>query len=249
MSELLRAELLKLRTTRTFLALAGTAVGLSLLVVVLATTLAEPEPGELATSAIGSDSSSLFVLILGVVGITGEWRHRTITSSLLAAPDRIRFLVAKVIAYAVAGTVLSLLINVLTIAVGSVILAARGLELPSLGDSFESVWRALLLAALLGALGVGVGALVRNQVVAVVGVIVLLFVVEPALSAFAPDVGRFGPFAAAGSAVDERSEAGDIDLGEVASLGQIAGLLVILGWIALTTAAGALLLRRRDLSG
>ena len=47
--------------------------------------------------------SSLFILLLGVMGIAGEWRHRTITSSLLAAPDRLRFLAAKTLAFAAAG--------------------------------------------------------------------------------------------------------------------------------------------------
>ena len=50
-----------------------------------------------------SDTSSLFILMLAIVGITGEWRHRTITSSLLAAPDRLRFLAAKTLAFAAAG--------------------------------------------------------------------------------------------------------------------------------------------------
>ena len=51
-------------------------------------------------------------MILAIVGITGEWRHRTITSSLLAAPDRIRFLAAKTLAFAAAGAVLSLSISI-----------------------------------------------------------------------------------------------------------------------------------------
>ena len=42
-----------------------------------------------------NDFSSAFILILAVIGITGEWRHRTITGALLAAPDRLRFLAAK----------------------------------------------------------------------------------------------------------------------------------------------------------
>ena len=241
MTALLRAELLKLRTTRTFLALAGAAVALSLLIVVLITSLSEADGEELAETLVEFDSSSFFILILGVIGITGEWRHRTITSSLLAAPDRMRFLVAKVVAYALAGAALSLLINVLTFAVGSVILAARGLELPPVGDALETVGLGLVLAALLGALGVGIGALVRNQVVAVVGILVLLFFVEPAVAAFAPDVGRFGPFSAAASAVTDEG------FGPEASLDRLPAFLVVLGWIALTTALGGLLLRRRDL--
>ena len=70
------------------------------------------------TDVFSSDTSSLFIMILAVVGITGEWRHHTITSSLLAAPDRLRFLAAKTIAFAAAGLVLSLLISIAITIVG-----------------------------------------------------------------------------------------------------------------------------------
>ena len=82
MTPLLRAELLKLRTTRTFLALTGAAVGTSLLITVLVAILTEPTRDEVLTDVFTSDTSSLFIMILAVVGITGEWRHHTITSSL-----------------------------------------------------------------------------------------------------------------------------------------------------------------------
>ena len=50
-----------------------------------------------------ADFSGLFILLLGVIGMAGEWRHRTITSTVLAAPDRLRLLAAKILSYAVAG--------------------------------------------------------------------------------------------------------------------------------------------------
>ena len=81
-----------------------------------------------------SDTSSFFILVLAVVGISGEWRHRTITSSLLAAPDRRRFLAAKAVAFATAGLVLSLLIAVAVIVAGAAVLSFRGLPLPDLGE-------------------------------------------------------------------------------------------------------------------
>ena len=61
--------------------------------------------------------------MLAIVGITGEWRHRTITSSLLAAPDRLRFLAAKTLAFAAAGMVLSLTISISVAIVGMAILS------------------------------------------------------------------------------------------------------------------------------
>ena len=92
MTALLRAELLKLRTTRTFVVLAGLAAGLSMLLAGLSAGLADENTDKIVTEVFATDLSSVFVLILAIVGITGEWRHRTITSSLLAEPDRVRFL-------------------------------------------------------------------------------------------------------------------------------------------------------------
>ena len=134
MSRLLQAELIKLRTTRTFYALAGVAIGISLLITVLIATTSEPTRDEVLTDVFTNDASSLFIMILAIVGITGEWRHRTITSSLLAAPDRLRFLAAKLLAFAAAGLLLSLAISLATGMVGATILEARDLPLPGFGE-------------------------------------------------------------------------------------------------------------------
>src|SRR3954452_1025826 len=125
MTALLHAELLKLRTTRTFAAVVGTAGALSILLVVLATMLsAGRDPQELFTN----NAITYIIVLLGAVGMTGEWRHRTITGSVLAAPNRLRLLGAKAISYAMAGVVLSLLVTVATMLVGTLILAGRGEE-------------------------------------------------------------------------------------------------------------------------
>ncbi len=246
MRALLQAELIKLRTTRTFVALACIAVGISLLITVLVALLTEPTQESVLTDVFTSDTSSLFILILAVVGISGEWRHRTITSSLLAAPARVRFLAAKTIAFAVAGLVLSLLISLAIAIVGFAILSARGLPTPDLGDLTAQFARNAMVAALLGAFGVGIGAVVRNQVVAIVGVLVISFAVEPALIALAPDVGRFGPFGAlptAAAGLDpEDTGMPDVDLPSAG-----IAVLLLLAWIGAAFAVSAALLCHRDL--
>jgi ABC-2 type transport system permease protein len=247
MRAFLEAELIKLRTTRTFIALVASAVGISLLITVLVASITEPTEEEVLTDVFTSDVSGLFILILAIIGITGEWRHRTITSSLLAAPDRVRFLAAKTIAFAVAGAVLSVLISIAVGIVGFAILSARDLPTPELGELVEQFARNAGVAMLGGAFGVGIGALVRNQAVAIVGVLVVGFAVEPVLIGLAPEVGRFGPLGALPTAA-QGLDPEDVGMPEDVDL-PAAGVAVLLlfAWIGSAFAAGAALLRYRDL--
>ncbi len=244
MSQLLRAELLKLRTTRTFVALVGVTLALSLLVVVLTALLSKRfEPGD-TRDLFSADFTGLFIMLLGVIGMAGEWRHRTITGTILAAPDRLRLMGAKMLAYAAAGVVLSLIVTVTIMLVGTIILSSRGFDTAGLSDLLDVLWRNLLVAALVGALGVGIGGLVRNQVVAIIGVLIVGFVVEPSLFGLAPDVARFGPTQGAPAGIQDIEFFGD-DSNDTLSPG--IATLVMLGWIALFFAAAGVRLKRRDL--
>lgn len=243
MSALLNAELLKLRTTRTFVALAASALAFSLLLAVLVSALSNGLTEEEARDIVTFDLTGLFVLVLGAIGMTGEWRHRTITSAFLAAPDRARFLLAKLLAYAAAGAVLSLVVTLVVAIVSTVILSSRGEETIAFADVLDVLWRNLVIAALFGALGVAIGSVVRVQVAAIVGIIVFGFIIEPVLSAVVPEVERFGPFLGAPGALFPDMFEGDIDV-----LSPVAGILVELGWIAAFAGLGAFMLRRRDLT-
>lgn len=112
--------------------------------------------------------------------MTGEWRHRTIAGSVLAAPNRVRLLAAKAISYSVAGIALSIIVTVPTIIVGELVLSGRGLSTLGAGGIADVLWRNLAVAALLGPLGVCVGAMIRNQIVTVIGLIIIAAAIEPA---------------------------------------------------------------------
>jgi ABC-2 type transport system permease protein len=245
---LLQAELVKLRTTRTFIALTGAAVVTSLLITILVGSLTDPETErDVLRDIFNADTSGLFILILAVIGITGEWRHRTITSSLLAAPDRLRFLAAKMIAFAVAGLVLSVLIAIAIAIAGYVVVAIRDLPTPDFADVLEQFARNAGLAALGGAFGVGIGAIVRNQVVAIVGLLIFILAIEPILLGLAPEVGRFSPFgalpaAAAGLEPEDVGMPDDVDL-----LPAGVAVLLLLAWISAAFSIGYATLKLRDL--
>lgn len=243
MSALLRAELLKLRTTRTFVALVSAAVALSLLVVVLTTLLTDDLSEEDIRSLFTADFSSLFILLLGVMGMAGEWRHRTITSTVLAAPNRLPLMAAKTLSYALAGAVLSLIVTVSIMAVGTLIQSVSGDTTVGVADLADVLWRNLAVAALLGAFGVCIGGLVRNQVAAMIGLLVVAFVLEPTLIGLAPDVGQFGPTSGAPNGIlGVDSFDGEDDL-----LPSGAAVLVMIAWVAAAFAAAAAVLDRRDL--
>lgn len=241
MKPLLSGELVKLRTTRTFAALVASAVVLSLLVVILTGLLNDHFTDEDLRQMFTANFSGFFILLLGVIGMAGEWRHRTIAGTILAAPDRVRLLTAKVLSYALAGIVLSAVVTLSIMAVGTLILSLRGLSTLDVSGLADLLWRQLLLAGLLGAFGVCVGGLIRQQVVAIVGVLVFAFVLEPAILSLVPSVGQFGPTVGAPNGVLE------MRFNDKQLLDPGYAVLVMFGWIGLGFAATADLLRRRDL--
>jgi len=224
--------------------LTGSALAISLLVVVLSTTLVDEWTEDEVRDLFTADFTGLFILLLGVMGMAGEWRHRTITSTVLAAPKRLQLLGAKTVSYAVAGLVVSLIVTVTIMAVGTLVLSARDFPTVGLGELADVLWRNLAVAAFLGAFGVCIGGLVRNQIVAIVGLLILTFAIEPAIIGLAPDVGRFGPTSGAPNAILEL----DDPFGEdTEQLSPAVAFLVITGWAGLAFAAAAARLERRDL--
>ena len=240
MNALVSSELLKLRTTRTAFGFLVATVLLTLGVgaATFATIEAAGEQ-DLKDALAGAGLVAALLLVLGIVAATGEYRHGTITSSLLVSPDRVRFLAAKILAYLLTGAALGLVAMLVSFAVGVPWLSARDapLELLETGDYVSLAVEGVALAALAGALGVAVGTLIRNQIAAVVGTLVYLFVLDPVLSLVSEDVAAYTPGGAisglGGSAPDY-------------VLDPLPAGLVLAGWTLLFAAAALLVDRRRD---
>jgi ABC-2 type transport system permease protein len=189
---LVRAEWTKLFTTRVWIGLLAGACVMAGGFAALLTGLAGQEGGpppvgspdyEALALAVASNAV-VFALILGIIGMTQEFRHRTATPTFLTTPKRGRVVVAKLVAYALAAVPFALAAVAVTVAVVVVYAGARGAA-PSLsGENAEVLLSAGLAIVVYAVIGVGLGALLRNQVGAIVGALVYLYVVEPLLSAF-----------------------------------------------------------------
>jgi ABC-2 type transport system permease protein len=190
---LIGAELLKIRNTRTFWGLTAGAVGLVLLIVVLSLLLDDSLGTETDVRDLLSVAgfSGLLALVLGVVVGAGEYRHGTIAWTLLVTPQRLRAVSAQTVACALAGAVIGVTAFVLAAAVAIPWVSAKDVPLPPLSELLELIAGVVAYAGLAAALGAGLGALLRNQVAAIVIILVGLFVVDPTLAALDDSVAGF----------------------------------------------------------
>ncbi len=247
MSGAIRSELLKLRTTRTFLGIVIATLGLIVLLVGAIAAAAPFEPQETPGFDL-IDTAGLaqpFALVLGLLAVSTEFRHGTITPTLLAIPDRLQLMTAKLTAYGAAGLILGAVAYGLAALLMSVILPLRDIS-PELafGDAVELVVGGVACIALLTAIGVGFGAVVRNQVGAIIGGLAWMFVIEPLLAAI-PTVGSWVEDYGLGGAIAGITGSG---FGGEPAIGQVAGGLLLLAYAVLFALAGVVMMKRRDIS-
>jgi ABC-2 type transport system permease protein len=253
MNRLVRSEWTKLFTTRVWigLVLGGCALvgGFAALFTGFAGAEQNGQPGlppvgspqfEHAALAVGTNASAL-LLILGIIGTTQEYRHRTATPTFLTTPRRGRVVAAKLIAYALAAIPFAVVILATGVLVVEIYAGARGAA-PSLTDRdnlriLAGAGAALVIYAVIG---VGVGALLRNQVGAIVGALVYLYVVEPIVRSIPATSGAYKWMP--GGAL----EAMTATLQGPDLLQPWQGALLLLGYGLVAALLGTLLAVRRD---
>ena len=252
MTALVRAELLKLRTVAlpywlllTTLAFVLLGVLVTLLTAGLAgAPLQRDDPQLLARAVASASSGNVMVLVLGILALTQEFRFGTATPSFLVTPRRGAVLAAKLLSTALTGLLFAAVSLVFALAVSSLTIGLRGDALVLDRIVVEVVLGVGLVLTLYGPIGVAVGALVRNQIAAVVAALAWTFVVEQLVVALRPEVGRWLPGGAA-SAV--------LQLGEVATtrgdlLPVWGGALLLVAYAVVLSVVAATVTLRRDLT-
>jgi ABC-2 type transport system permease protein len=249
MNSLIRAEALKLRSTRTFWAVTLGALVLIAVAAAAATAASRFTPGDdPARQALApAGLAQTFALILGVLAVTSEFRHGTITPAVLITPKRTPLLAAKIIALTAGGLVLGLLAFGEAAAIVLPVLSARHVASQVDGGAVAAIIAGGAIAtALAAALGVGVGAVVRNQVGAVIAALGLLYVLEPMLSII-PGIGaavqRFG---VGGLATGASGTTGFPSSAHI--LGQVPAALLLGSYALVVVIAGTMLFRRLDVA-
>jgi ABC-type transport system involved in multi-copper enzyme maturation permease subunit len=244
-TRLVRAELLKVRTTRLLIWLGLLILGLEVLVIAL--HVAKNSPAELAQRSNQRDVvliagiSALISLILGIVASAGEFANGTIGHTLLVAPVRERVAAAKLGAAALAGAGLALGACLVAWLLAALLLKARSVPVHlGSGSSLRLAAGIVLASAIAGALGVGFGLLLGRQTAAIVIALVWLLVGEPLLLGIV-NVDRYGPGRAIASVVEAGNQGS-----ELLSFG--AGLGVALVYVAVAGVLGTLSLSRSDIT-
>lgn len=193
MGRLVVTEVRKLLSTRLWGWVLLAAVALTILFGWLAIEFAadpqNPTPpltspgGQRTVFSVGFGGASALVAVLGVVGMAGEYRHRTATATFLATPARGRVVGAKLMTYALAGAAIAAGCVVATLVVAPPLLRADGIVVSLTANGIPATLAAVLAAvALYGVMGAGLGALLRDQVAAASAVLIYLFVVEPVVT-------------------------------------------------------------------
>lgn len=263
MASLVAAELFKIRSTRLWWgllvgALLFTAFGAGFTAAFAGVegsagpggqALPSVESPVLLRSVYGSGFSGayIFALILGVTGMTGEYRYMTITPTFLGAPRRYPVVLAKLAAHLIAGLLYGVVCAVAAIVVGGVIIVA--FKDGALGLTADGVPRAIGLSivavALWTLLGIGLGTLIKNQIAAILTGVLIAFLVEPLLgllfSSLGWPVGKFLPTSASNALLSGFS-------GGAAQLDWWAGGLVLTGYALLFSVIGVASSIRRDIT-
>jgi hypothetical protein len=240
----IRAEVVKIRSTRTTLGLILGMIALVLLVTLLTGLLTHPSG--LATKedqrqllSLGS-FAGVFSALAGVLLVTSEYRFGTIRPTILFNPVRSHLLAAKVVTGALAGIAFGVLGEAIGWAVGYPILDGRGITVVlSSGDLLLLTLGGLIGAALWGAIGAGLGAIIHNQVGAVITLLAGGLVVDNLLFGLVPSVGRFTPTRASDALMGLRVH-------HLVSPG--AGAITLIAWAGALGVLGIALSVRQDIN-
>ncbi len=262
MTAIVRSEWIKIRTTMIplVMTLIAVAVNALLLLVIflshgggndggaafVSPGYTVPHTTQQLRNLVGSGFQGyILALLLGVLVITVEFRHKTVTTSFLVTPRRPAFVAGKLIIAALLGIGLAVVMLVTSVVGGGITLAARGGSFSDMLRQVPSVAPGLILVfALFALLGVGVGSVLTNQVAALIVTLGWFIILEGILVSLVHAAERWVPTGAA-------TAASNLTRGRGADFGLFTwwqGTLLMLFYGLAFATLGSLILTRRDIT-
>jgi hypothetical protein len=267
MTNAIKAEFRKFFTTRMwwgmaiamFVAGAGLAVAFGFIYTIKPDP-SDPNPAPTGTPlqiansvyTAGLGVGYLLTLTIGVMQIGSEYRHKTITSTFLGTPKRVRVMGAKVTALLGLGAIYGLISLAGSIIAGAIVLNARGFAPFPESGVFRTLALSLLVLGLWALIGLGAGILIPNQVAALLISIGVAWIVEP-LAGFGLTFWTWGrehivpylPSQATSAMVSGVTQNGDHPVHQLAWWG---GALVLAAYAAVMAGFGSWRTVRSDIS-
>lgn len=253
MLNLIKSEVLKIRSTQ---------VWFWMLVLVIAITVAATLGSVLTIDSSTPASqvnyfsvwtnfgvAGVALLVLGLLGLTTEFRHKTITPTLLATPGRWRLLIGKALAYvafAIPYGIVCLLVNLIT---ALICLNAKGLPVHFTDGAPAGMVRNFVALIMLAFFGLGLGALIRNQAAGMVVGILYLSLLNIFFAGI-PGLRKVYLFEPAGAfnAFTSRDRDNYGLPHDVVHISPGVGGLILLAWCLVLLVAGGYLSLNRDIS-
>ncbi|MGP8060695.1 MAG: hypothetical protein ACLP9C_13810 [Acidimicrobiales bacterium] len=224
-------------------------------------------------------NSRLLALVLGVLIVTGEYRHKTVTPVFLAEPRRGHIVTAKLGIGFAGGVVLGALSMLTGLVMGLILVALKvhscvtftgvphpiavhqgmaqaacraqhGLYYVANTHDMWHEWSHVAPGIILGTglfaiYGVGLGALLKNQIVAVVVGLGFTLVVESIIVAIWPTIGEYLPGQAATALEDAKTTIG---IGHSSLLPWWGGAIMLVIYGVVLTVVGTLTTLRSDIT-
>jgi ABC-2 type transport system permease protein len=192
-------------------------------------------------------SGYIFVIILGIMLMAGEYRHGTAVATFLARPKREIVLAAKLGIAAIVGAVFMLISVWASILAGIIVLASfDNAAAPSSGTFLNLTIAGLVSGAILAVIGVAIGALLKSQILAIVFSLVYLFVIDPLLLVLWVDIAKYlpGGLITAMTAID--IDAPEFGINTANFLDPIQATLLLLGYGAVFALTSLVTSMKRD---
>lgn len=244
MTNSLRAEWLKLVTTRTFRGLLVGAAIAGLLAAFIGTAQGPPpwSVDEPMRAGTGWYMATLVVTVLAVLLgsriVSDEFSHETIVHTFVADPGRRRSMLSKSAVAAFAGMVVAVVTAAVLAGTAYAMAAITGGDLAVFRSDSTAVLGLIAGAAVMGVIGTALGAVVRHPVPAMAFTLLWLFVVENLTGILAGPLAAWLPGRLPSVLAGVPQDAGAPSL-SAAGLAMGAYLIVV-------TAVGLLEIRRRD---